>query len=158
MYIYTYTYKHIPDSFVSREILSQAKSILSRLAYSGWRLSYIPGVCSINCTKTKLAASSTFRAVIDARYRIADIRKPRGNGIVRRLACSVAWKLSVSVSPQVVLPFLQFALLHSVKCVQLRLITVLGNRGCVAVARFLDVLSALMSYQLLVTEHRKGWE
>jgi hypothetical protein len=26
-------------------------------------LSYIPGTCSINCTKTKLAASSTFCAI-----------------------------------------------------------------------------------------------
>jgi hypothetical protein len=33
----------------------------------------------------------------------------------------------------------QFALLHSVTCVQLRLITILGNRGCVAVASFLGV-------------------
>jgi hypothetical protein len=35
--------------------------------------------------------------------------------------------------------FPQYALLHSVTCVQLRLITVLGNCGCVAVARFLGV-------------------
>jgi hypothetical protein len=39
------------------------------------------------------------------------------------------------------LPFAQIALLHSVTCVQLRLITVLGNCGCVAVASFLGVPS-----------------
>jgi hypothetical protein len=37
------------------------------------------------------------------------------------------------------LPFPQFALLHSVTCVQLRLITILGNCGCVTVASFLGV-------------------
>jgi hypothetical protein len=36
----------------------------------------------------------------------------------------------------------QFSLLHSVTCVQLRLITILGNCGCVAVATFLGVPSA----------------
>jgi hypothetical protein len=41
------------------------------------------------------------------------------------------------------LPFLQFALLHSLTSVQLRLITILGNRGCVAVSSFLGVPSAL---------------
>jgi hypothetical protein len=40
--------------------------------------------------------------------------------------------------------FPQFALLHSVTCVQLRLITILRNRGCVAVASFLGVPSALV--------------
>jgi hypothetical protein len=39
--------------------------------------------------------------------------------------------------------FPQFALLHSVTCVQLKLITVLGNCGCVAVASFLGEPSAL---------------
>jgi hypothetical protein len=40
------------------------------------------------------------------------------------------------------LPFPQFALLHSaVTCIELRLITVLGNCGCVAVAIFLGVPS-----------------
>jgi hypothetical protein len=38
--------------------------------------------------------------------------------------------------------FLQYALLHSVTYVQLRLITILGNCGCVEVASFLDVPSA----------------
>jgi hypothetical protein len=37
------------------------------------------------------------------------------------------------------LSFPQFALFHSVTCVQLRLITILGNRGCVAIASFLGV-------------------
>jgi hypothetical protein len=37
------------------------------------------------------------------------------------------------------LPFPQFALLNSVACVLLKLITVLGNCGCVAVASFLGV-------------------
>jgi hypothetical protein len=81
----------------------------------------------------------------EARYRIADTRKPRGNATVRRLACSVVWKLSFSASPRVALPFPQFALLHSLTRVQLRLITVLGNRGCVEVASFLGVPSALNS-------------
>jgi hypothetical protein len=38
---------------------------------------------------------------------------------------------------------LQYALLHSVTCVQLRPIRVLGNCGCVAVASFLGVPSPL---------------
>jgi hypothetical protein len=41
------------------------------------------------------------------------------------------------------LPFLQFTLLHSVTCVQLRLIAILGNCGCVAVVSFLRVPSPL---------------
>jgi hypothetical protein len=41
------------------------------------------------------------------------------------------------------LPFLQFALLNSLTCVQVRLITILGNRGCVAVASFFGVPSPL---------------
>jgi hypothetical protein len=56
-------------------------------------------------------------------------RKPRSNAIVRRLACSIAWKLSFSVSLRVELPFPQFTQLHSLTCVQLRLIAILGNRG-----------------------------
>jgi hypothetical protein len=39
------------------------------------------------------------------------------------------------------LPFRQFARLHSVTHVQFRLITILGNCGCVAVASFLGVPS-----------------
>jgi hypothetical protein len=41
--------------------------------------------------------------------------------------------MSFSVFPRVALPFPQLALLHSVSsvtCVQLGLVTVLGNRGC----------------------------
>jgi hypothetical protein len=41
------------------------------------------------------------------------------------------------------LPFPQLALLDSLTCVQLRLITVLGHCGCVAVASFLGVPSPL---------------
>jgi hypothetical protein len=37
------------------------------------------------------------------------------------------------------LPVFHFALFHSVTCVQLRLITILGNCGCVAVASILGV-------------------
>jgi hypothetical protein len=37
----------------------------------------------------------------------------------------------------------QFALLHTVICDQLRLITILGNCGCVAVVSFLGVPSTL---------------
>jgi hypothetical protein len=43
------------------------------------------------------------------------------------------------------LSFPHFALLHSVTCIQLGLITVLGNCGCVAVASFLGVLSPQVS-------------
>jgi hypothetical protein len=115
---------------------SQNVRPLSRLALSGCLLSYILGSCSINCTKTKLQTSSAFRAIltnkwiIKERYRTADTRKSRGNVVVRRLACSVAWKMSFSVFPRVALPFPQISLLHSVTCVQLGLITVLGNRSC----------------------------
>jgi hypothetical protein len=65
----------------------------------------MPDSCSVNCTKTKLAASSNFRVIkrnkwiTDARYRTADTRKPRGNAIMRRLAYLVAWELSFSVFP-----------------------------------------------------------
>jgi hypothetical protein len=44
--------------------------------------------------------------------------------------------MSFSVFPRVTLPFPQFALFHSVAYVQLGLITIVGNRGCVAVASF----------------------
>jgi hypothetical protein len=80
----------------------------------------------------------------EARYRTADTRTPRGNAIARRLTCSVAWKLSFSVFPRVALPFPQFALIHAVTCVQMRQITILGNRGCFEVS-FLGVPSALLS-------------
>jgi hypothetical protein len=66
---------------------------------------------------------------------------------VRRLANPVAWKLNFSVFPPVALQFLQFALLRSVTCVQLRLITILGKCGCVAVASFLGVLEKLEKIQ-----------
>jgi hypothetical protein len=49
----------------------------------------------------------------------ADTRKLRGNATVRRLV-----------------PFPQFALLHSIPRVQLSLITTFGNYGCFAVASF----------------------
>jgi hypothetical protein len=41
------------------------------------------------------------------------------------------------------LPFPQYAQPHSETCVRLRLITVLGNGGCVAFASFFGVPSAL---------------
>jgi hypothetical protein len=41
--------------------------------------------------------------------------------------------------------FPQFTLLHSVPCVQLKLITILGTCGCVTVASFLGVPSPGMS-------------
>jgi hypothetical protein len=80
---------HILDSCISWKILSQVKSVLSCLAQSRSRLSYIPGSCSINCTKTKLAASSTSCAVLinkwitETRYRTADTRNPLCNATVR---------------------------------------------------------------------------
>jgi hypothetical protein len=45
------------------------------------------------------------------------------------------------------LPFARYALLHSITCVQLRLITILGSCGCVAVASFLGVPSPLVCYK-----------
>jgi hypothetical protein len=51
------------------------------------------------------------------------------------------------------LPFPQYALLHSVTRVQLWLITILGNRGCVAVASFLDVPSPLEKYYHIKPEY-----
>jgi hypothetical protein len=97
---------------------------------------YIPGSWSVNCAKTKLAVSTNSRAILrnklitDARYRTAHTRKARCNAVVRRLACPVARKLSFSVVPRVALPFPQFAQLHSVTCVRLRLITILGILRC----------------------------
>jgi hypothetical protein len=52
--------------------------------------------------------------------------------------------LSLSVFSRVALPFPQFALMHSVTCVQLRLITILRNCGSVAVASFLGVPPPLL--------------
>jgi hypothetical protein len=46
--------------------------------------------------------------------------------------------------PPVALPFPQSALLNSIPRVQLRLITFLGNFGCVAVASFLGVFHELL--------------
>jgi hypothetical protein len=46
---------------------------------------------------------------------------------------------------EIVLTFPQFVLILSVTCVHLRLITVLGNCGCVAVASFFGVPSPLVS-------------
>jgi hypothetical protein len=48
-------------------------------------------LAQINCTKTKLAASLTFRATLlnkwitEVRHRTGDTEKPCGNAIVRRL-------------------------------------------------------------------------
>jgi hypothetical protein len=81
----------------------------------------------------------------DTLSRTADTRKPLGNAIMRTLGCSVSWKLSFSVVPRVALPLLQFVLLHSVTCVQLRLITVLGKCDCLAVASFFCVTSPLVA-------------
>jgi hypothetical protein len=58
---------------------------------------------------------------------------------VRRLACSVARKLSILVFLRVSLPFPQFVPLHLVTRVQFRLITILENCGCVVVVSFYGV-------------------
>jgi hypothetical protein len=76
---------------------------------------------------------------------------------VRIPACSAAWKLSFSVFPRVALPFPQFALLHSVTCVQLRLITVLGKCDCVAVSSFLDVPSLAHMDWINVAQDGDQW-
>jgi hypothetical protein len=68
----------------------------------------------------------------------------QSNSIVR-LSCSVAWKFGFSVSLRVALPFPRFAQRHLLTCVQLWLITLLGNRGCVTAASFLYVPPALNS-------------
>jgi hypothetical protein len=49
--------------------------------------------------------------------------------------------------------FPQFTLLHSVTHVQLRLITVLGNCGCVVVASFLGVPSPLRGLDRMSRTH-----
>jgi hypothetical protein len=54
----------------------------------------------------------------------------------------------------VALLFPQFALLHSVTCVRLSLIVILGNCGCVAVASFLGVLSPLNCITYLLITRR----
>jgi hypothetical protein len=138
-YIVSKEHNQGTDSFISWEINSQAKSILSCLVQSGWRLSYIPGSYWIKCIKTKSAASSTFHAILrnkwinDARYGTADTRKARGNSIGRKLACTVARKLRFSVFPRVAMPLPQFELFQLIRCVQRRLITILGYCSCVAV-------------------------
>jgi hypothetical protein len=58
--------------------------------------------------------------------------------------------------PRVALPCPQFALLHSVTFVQLRLITIFGNCGCVAVASFIGVPPALMVHSTLVMSSSQG--
>jgi hypothetical protein len=60
---------------------------------------------------------------------LAKTHNGKGEGTPRKLATATA------------LPFPQFALLHLVTCAELRLITILGNCGCVAVASFLGVPS-----------------
>jgi hypothetical protein len=53
---------------------SQIYFVLSR-----WHLSFVPGSCSINCTKTKLTASSAFRSTLtnkwisEARYTVEEL-------------------------------------------------------------------------------------
>jgi hypothetical protein len=56
------------------------------------------------------------------------------------------WQLNGAVQiEKTATQFPQFALLQSVTYVQLRLIKILGNCGCVAVASFLGVPSSLQS-------------
>jgi hypothetical protein len=122
---------------VSREIPSHAKSILSCLAQSGWRLPYIPVSCSINYTKTNLAASSTFRAILinkwmtEARYRTADTKKPRGNGNCETsmLRCLDVEFLSFG---ELLCRFLNLHCSVQSHVFQLWL-TLLGNCGCLGV-------------------------
>jgi hypothetical protein len=56
--------------------------------------------------------------------------------------------LKASLNKPTALPFPQYAPLHTVTCVQLGLITILGNRGCVAVASFLGVPSPIQVYEI----------
>jgi hypothetical protein len=53
---------------------------------------------------------------------------------------------AIAISENCYQPFPQFALLHSLTCVQRRLITILGNCDCVAVASFLGVPSTKLSH------------
>jgi hypothetical protein len=53
-------------------------------------------------------------------------------------------------------PFPQFAVLHSITGVQLRLITVLGNCGCVVVSSFLGVPSPLMWQPVSHAYNKRG--
>jgi hypothetical protein len=100
----------------------------------------MPRSCSINWTKTKLAASSTLRnneslkSVIEQltlgnhaatelwEEWLAPLPGSWVSQSLRELRCRFlnlrAWKLSFSVFPRVALPFPQFALLRSVICVQ----------------------------------------
>jgi hypothetical protein len=74
--------------------------------------------------------------------RIADTRKLRRNATVTGLlSCLEVESLSL---PRVALLFPRFALFHSVPRVQLSLIRIIGNRGCVAIASFLGVHSPLV--------------
>jgi hypothetical protein len=63
------------------------------------------------------------------------------------LLFSQVWYLSINVVdiPKLFNLF-QFALLHSVTCVQLRLITILGSCGCVAVAHLWCALPVKTGY------------
>jgi hypothetical protein len=112
---------------------------------------------SHNCVATwfpRVSSSITrFRkkSITEGCCRTADTRKSRGNATVRRLACSVAWKLIFSASLRVAWLSPQFALLHSVTRVQLWLIRIIGYSGCLAIASFLRVPSPLPS--LLVPTH-----
>jgi hypothetical protein len=58
---------------------------------------------------------------------------------------------------ETVLPFPQFALLHSVTCLQLRLTIILGNYGCMEVQSFLGVPSPVNQDSCLPLQiHRPG--
>jgi hypothetical protein len=70
--------------------------------------------------------------------------QPQRNRNFRELLSAWVEYMLVNGAAQIeetALQFLQFVLLHSVTCVQLRLIIILGNCGCVAVASFFGVPS-----------------
>jgi hypothetical protein len=92
--------------------------------------------------KNKTSSFVNFCAILknkwitDARCRTVDNRKTRQRNceMIGMPRC-----LEVEFLRLVALSFPQFALLHSVTCVQLWLIKILGNCGCVVFASFLGV-------------------
>jgi hypothetical protein len=104
--------------------------------------------------KNKIAASSTFHATLtnqSLKYVTEQLilghtrqRNYEKSGIFR---CQEIEFLSLS---ERALPYPQFALLPSVTWVQLRLIKVFGNCGCVVVASFLGEPSAIRSESVIL--------
>jgi hypothetical protein len=102
----------------------------------------------LSLSSGKIITNNTAQSVLG----LLALQELLGRGHTRKLATSTQPqfpRIAISLSSTHVTEwssttqFPQFALLHSVTCVQLGLIAILGNCGCVTVASFLGVPSSL---------------